>query len=56
MNKKNHQTLFDNGFLLIKNGLNENELYEMEKSINNELIDYILLKSFIDNIFTKKNK
>jgi len=54
MNKKNHQTLYDNGFLLIKNGLNENELYEMEKSINNELIDYILLKSFIDNIFTKK--
>jgi len=54
MNTLNYQTLYDNGFILIKNALNENELYEIEKSINNDLINYILLKSFIDNIFTKK--
>jgi hypothetical protein len=54
MNILNYQTLYNNGYLLIKNALNENELYEMEKSINNELINYTLLKLFIDNIFTKK--
>lgn len=50
----NNKTLNEDGYLLIKNGLNENELIFLEKSINNKLINYTLLKTFIDNIFTKK--
>jgi hypothetical protein len=50
----NNKTLNEDGYLLIKNGLNENELIFLEKSINNKLINYTLLKEFIDNIFTKK--
>ena len=50
----NYQTLHNEGYLIIKNALNDKELYEIEKSINNKLINYKLLKLFIDNIFIQK--
>lgn len=44
MKKINYQTLYDNGYLLIKNALNENKLYEIEKSINNDINKLYIIK------------